>query len=92
MPDEITIHLRFGVDTPLGQFQDTLVFTEADWARRDDRAVTQAKQALADTWVTFRSAQLAEEAALRTVEGRQAKIVEIDRKVSDLLAVKAGLS
>lgn len=91
MPDEITIHLRFGVKTSLGLYQDTLVFTEEEWAKRDQAAIDAAKQALADTWVEFRSAQIAEEEALRTDEGKKAKVAEIDIKIADLTAAKEAL-
>lgn len=92
MTDTVTIHLRFGVDTALGRYQDTLVFTEDEWAKRDDKQIDAAKQALADTWVAFRSAQLADAEALKTEEGRQAKIAEYDAKIADLTAAKDALA
>lgn len=89
--DVVTIQLRFGVETVLGLFQDTLSFSEDDWAKRDSVAVDAAKQARADDWVTFRSAQIAEEEALRTREGRQARISELDMRIADLAATRARL-
>lgn len=85
-PDQITLHLRFGVDTPFGVYQDTLVFTEDDWTRRTDRAVSDAKQALVDTWVAFRSAQIAEEKALATQAGKDAKVAEYEARIDDIQA------
>lgn len=84
MVDTVTVHLRFGVDTELGPFQDTLVFSEDEWAKRDDTTIAAAKKDLADTYVTFRSAQLAEERALATKEGRDAKIAEYEVKIAAL--------
>lgn len=91
-PDVITISLRFGADTTLGLYQDTLYFSESEWAKRDPITIEAAKQALADTWVAFRSAQISDEAALRTAEGKQAKIAEIDAKIADLIATKEALA
>lgn len=92
MDDVITIQLRFGIKTELGLYQDTLSFTEDEWAKRDDKAIAAAKQALADTWVKFMSAQLADAEVMRTEEGRQAKIAEYDAKIADLTAAKAALA
>ncbi len=89
--DVITIQVRFGVDTPLGLYQDTLYFTEKEWSTVPAKDIEAQKQALADTWVTFRSAQIADEEAMRTKEGQQAKLAEIDGKISDLTAAKAAL-
>jgi ribosomal protein L18 len=91
-PDVITIALRFGVDTALGLYQDTLYFSESEWAKRDPVAIEAAKQKLADTWVTFYSAQIAEAEALRTEEGKKAKIAEIDTQIADLTAAKEALA
>lgn len=91
-PDVITIALRFGVDTTLGLYQDTLYFTEGEWAKRDPVAIEAAKQKLADTWVAFYSAQLAEAAALQTEAGRHAKIADLDAKIADLTATKDALA
>lgn len=91
-PDVITIALRFGVDTTLGLYQDTLYFTEVEWAKRDPVAIEAAKQKLADTWVAFRSAQIAEEQALQTEAGRQAKIAELDAEIADLTTTKDNLA
>lgn len=92
MADVVTVQLRFGVTTSLGLYQDTLSFTEVEWAKRDSIAVEAAKQTLADTWVQFRSAQIAEEQALKTEEGKQAKIAEIDAQIADLTAAKDALA
>lgn len=91
MADVITIALRFSVDTSLGLYQDTLYFSEDEWAKRDQKVIDAAKKSLADTWVAFRSAQIADEEALKTVEGQQAKIAEIDAKIADLVAAKQTL-
>ncbi len=90
-PDVVSIHLRFGWMTALGVYQDTLVFTEEEWAARDDLALDMAKRALADTWVAFRSAQIAEEQALATAEGKQAKIAEYEAQIADLQAAADAL-
>lgn len=92
MADTVTIHLRFAADTTLGVYQDTLMFSEDEWAKRDDKAIAVRKQALADTWVSFRTSQIWEEEALKTSAGKLARIAEIDTSVADLLAVKAALS
>jgi hypothetical protein len=89
--DVVTILVRFGIDTPLGLFQDTLSFTEEEFASRDQTAVDAVKQALADTWVAFRTVQIAEEEALLTREGKEAKISELDVKIADLAATKARI-
>lgn len=91
MPDVLTLHLRFGVMTELGLYQDTLVFSEDEWAKRDDAAVAQAKQDRADAWVAFRSGQIAEEDALATKEGRDAKIAELETKAGELQAAADAL-
>jgi hypothetical protein len=89
--DEVRLHLRFGVMTELGLYQDTLVFSEDEWAKRDDKAIAQSKQALADAWVAFRSPQIAEEAALATKRGRDAKVAEYEARIADLQAAAAAL-
>ena len=91
MADVVTVNLRFAVDTALGTFQDTLVFTEAEWEKRDDVAIEAAKQEHADAWVTFRSAQIADEDTLRTAQGKRDKIAEFDVRIADIAAVKARL-
>lgn len=90
--DIITVQLRFAVDTVLGLYQDTLMFSEDEWAKRDQKAIDVSKQTLADKWVTFRAAQIAEEDALNTAAGKLAKIAEIDAKIVDLNAEKVALS
>lgn len=85
-PDQITVHVRFGVDTPLGVYQDTLVFTEDDWAKRTDQSVAQAEQALVDIWVAFRSVQIAEEKALATQAGKDAKVADYQAKIDVIQA------
>lgn len=87
MADVVTVQLRFAVDTPLGVFQDTLTFSEDEWAKRDQKAIDAAKQARADTWIVFQSGQL----ALQTAEGKQARIAEIVDKIDELTAAKAEL-
>lgn len=91
MADAVTVHLRFVVETSLGTFQDTLVFSEADWAKRDQNAIIAAKQSLADAWVEFRTAQIVEEEVMRTRKGKEAKIAEIDARIADLAASKDGI-
>lgn len=90
--DSVTVHLRFGVMTALGQYKDTLFFTEAEWLARDQKAVDASKQALADAWVIFRGDQITQEQALKTAQGKLDKIAEIDAKIADLTAVKAALN
>lgn len=91
MVDTLTMHLRFAVDTSLGVYQDTLVFTEQEWATRDQKAIDVAKQALADKWATFRRAQIQEEDALQTQQGKQEKIAELTVQIADLTATKTSL-
>lgn len=91
MTDTVNIHLRFAVSTVLGQYQDTLIFTEAEWLARDQKAVDASKQTLADTWVAFRSDQITQEQALKTAQGKIDKIAEIDAKIADLTASKVAL-
>lgn len=88
MDDIITIQLRFGITTPLGLYQDWLYFTEDEWAKRDQKSIDVLKQKLADAWVVFRSAQLKEEAIIITKEGKLAKIIELDGRISDLTSTK----
>lgn len=92
MTNTVTVHLRFAADTVLGTYQDTLIFTEDEWAKRDQKAIDAAKQTLADTWVAFRGPQIAEEASLKTLQGKIDKIAEIDAKIADLNAVKAAIN
>lgn len=87
-PDVITIALRFGVDTTLGLYQDTLYFSESEWAKSDPVAIEAAKQSLADTWVKFYSAQIAESETLLTEAGRQAKIVDLNSKIAGLVEAR----
>lgn len=91
MPDVITIQLRFGVSTSLGLYQDTLSFTEAEWAKRDAVKIEARKRALADVWVAFRSGQIAEEDALRTAAGKSARVAVIDEKIAELVAAKEAI-
>lgn len=91
LADVVTINLRFGVQTSLGLYQDTIVFSEAEWTKRDIAAIEKSKQALADTWVIFMTAQIAEAEAMRTADGKRARIAEIDGKIADLTATKDGL-
>lgn len=86
--DIITVQLRFAVDTPLGTFQDTLTFSEDEWANRDQKTIDDAKKARVDTWTVFQAAQV----ALQTAEGKQAKIAEIDAQIVELNAAKVELS
>jgi len=72
------------VMTTLGLYQDTLSFSEDEWAKRDPDAIAKAKQQLADTWVAFRTPQIAEEQALATKEGIDAKIAEYQQQIADL--------
>lgn len=92
MSDIVTVQLRFSADTSLGVYSDTLSFTEAEWAKRDQKAIDVQKQALADTWVLFRTQQIADEQLIRTVEGKQAKISEIDAKIAQLGDEKAAIA
>ncbi len=92
MNDIITIQLRFFVSTAIGTYSDVISFTESEWAKRDQNVIDAQKQQLAGIWVTFRSAQIADEDALKTVEGKQAKIVQIDAQIADLVAAKAALT
>jgi hypothetical protein len=83
-PDVVTVNLRFGVMTTLGLYQDTLSFSEDEWAKRDPDAIAKAKQQLADTWVAFRTPQIAEEQKLATQAGIDAKIAEYQQQMVDL--------
>jgi phosphopantetheinyl transferase (holo-ACP synthase) len=83
-PDVVTVNLRFGVMTTLGLYQDTLSFSEDEWAKRDPDAIAKAKQQLADTWVAFRTPQIAEEQKLATQAGIDAKIAEYQQQIADL--------
>lgn len=91
MTDTVTVQLRFGVDTPLGLYQDTLSFTEEEWAKRDQKAIDARKQALADAWVAFRGPQIAEEEKLATDQGKRDRISEIVTTIDGLSAAKAQL-
>lgn len=84
--DVIRISLRFGIMTDLGLYQDTLYFTEDEWAKRDEGEIAKSKQNLADIWVAFRSEQIKEEQALVTQAGIDAKIAEYQTKISDAQA------
>jgi hypothetical protein len=70
--------------TTLGLYQDTLSFSEDEWAKRDADAIAKAKQQLADTWVAFRGPQIEEEQALATQAGIDAKIAEYQQQIVDL--------
>jgi len=92
MMDVVTIQLRFGVQTPLGLYQDTLSFTEDEWAKRDPATVDAAKQKLADEWVVFRSAQIADEVSMQTAQGVQDKIASLTVQIEDLTATRNSLA
>lgn len=91
MDDVVTVQLRFAIDTSLGVYQDSLYFTEEEWAKREQKVIDVTKQDLADKWVVFRSAQIKEEETLQTIEGKNVKIAELEAKISDLEEIKAQL-
>lgn len=91
MPDVITIALRFSVDTSLGPFQDTLYFTEDEWAKRDEAAIAARKRSIADAWVNFRSAQIAEEETMRTADGKRERVAVINEQIAELTAAKDAI-
>lgn len=89
--DVVTVLVRFGIDTSLGLYQDTLYFTEEEWIKRDTKAIEQTKQSLADVWIIFRSKQITDEEVAKTIEGKQSKIADLSVKIQDLTVIKEQL-
>ena len=48
---QVLVQVRYAVDTPYGQYQDALYYTEAEYPSVDQKAIDTEKQARVDAWV-----------------------------------------
>ena len=83
MSQEIKIHVHFREDTKYGNFADTLIFTEAEWATNPDIATL--KQARVDKWVAYMDSTKApqpEPTKEQLLNYIQEQISEIESRIS----------
>ena len=91
MPDKVMIQVRFSKQTTLGEYNDALYYTQADYASLDPVVVEAEKQSRADAWVN--AVKNAPTSVEPTKEELQAQKAVLEEQLADvntkLLTAKA---